>query len=57
LALETILGYAEADMTDEDREFIRYMVDHAYWSQASSANDISVMISEEAAGAAACSIK
>ncbi|HIW81262.1 MAG TPA: extracellular solute-binding protein [Candidatus Acetatifactor stercoripullorum] len=48
LALEQ---YRHSDMafSEEDREFLRFMVDNGYWLKASRALEISVMISEEMA--------
>ena len=41
-------GYAEIDLTDEEREFIRFMVDNAYWPGASSISDVMYIVFEEA---------
>lgn len=50
LESDTIYGFIQTDITDEDRELIRFMIDHAYWTQKSRAGGISYIIYEETAG-------
>lgn len=49
ISSETIFGVKDVDLTDREREYIRYMVKNAYWPKNASGNDILVIISEETA--------
>lgn len=40
-------GYKKIDLSEEEKDYIRNLVAHAYWAGASSVNDVFVIISEE----------